>query len=282
MGAGIAFMGPELYASEISPPHVRGLTSTWGELFINFGILIGYLAGWALRPHWRVMVGLGAIIPLVSVILQMMIPESPRWLAQKGKEEAARKALRSVADYTTEEENEQMDEIRAVLDSERGHDKAGWHELLCPNKALLHAMAVGWGTAFFQQANGSEGVVYFTPTVLESIGIMEGNVLYAVTAAVGLCKAVFVGVALLTMDKIGRLPLLTASSVGVAVGLLMLAVAFTASPTIPALAAAPWRSFLSLCRRGSALAAHSSSSSVCRLLPLPSQSLLSRRRWAPH
>jgi len=45
LGAGIAFMGPELYAAELSPPHVRGLTSTFGELFINFGILIGYLSG---------------------------------------------------------------------------------------------------------------------------------------------------------------------------------------------------------------------------------------------
>lgn len=45
VGAGIAFMGPELYASELSPPHVRGLTSTFGELFINIGILIGYLSG---------------------------------------------------------------------------------------------------------------------------------------------------------------------------------------------------------------------------------------------
>eukprot|EP00873_Tetraselmis_striata_P045420 jgi/Tetstr1/465684/TSEL_010327.t2 len=237
LGAGIAFMGPELYASEISPPHVRGLTSTWGELFINTGILVGYVSGWALGAHWRTMVALGAIIPAVSVLLQLMIPESPRWMLQKGKEAEARAALRKVANYSLEQEQEQVDEIAAVLEAERGNDTPAWKELLCPNKALLHAMAVGWGVALFQQLNGSEAVVYYTPTVLKSVGVPDGNMLYGVTALVGLSKALFVAVALLSMDRTGRRPLLLVASVGVTIGLGMLAFAFTLEPVVPVLAA---------------------------------------------
>jgi len=237
LGAGIAFMGPELYSSEISPPSVRGLTSTWGELFINIGILLGYLSGWALRPQWRLMIALGAIIPFMAVALQVFIPESPRWLLQKGNEVYARSALRKAARFSRAEEDEQVAEIKANLEAEKGHGTSALRELLCPSKALQHAMAVGWGTAFFQQANGSEAVVYFTPSVLEQIGIPQGEEIYAVTAAVGLCKALFVAAALLSMDRTGRWPLLVASSVGVAAGLLLLACAFVATPPAPAAAA---------------------------------------------
>lgn len=57
-------------------------------------------------------------------------------------------------------------EIKAVLEAERSHDKATWHELLCPSWALMHAMAVGWGVAIFQQANGSEAFTHQPPACI--------------------------------------------------------------------------------------------------------------------
>jgi MFS family permease len=155
MGAGIAFMGPELYASEVSPPHVRGLTSTLGELFVNFGILLGYLSGyarhllleasahrpcdvpvhgagsgsggphphrkpqpacrWLLQPHWRWMVSIGALIPLASLISQMFIPETPRWLMDKGHTKRAVEVLKRTAHYTEGQLAAQVSELCCIF-----------------------------------------------------------------------------------------------------------------------------------------------------------------------
>eukprot|EP00240_Pyramimonas_obovata_P005113 CAMPEP_0118958496 /NCGR_PEP_ID=MMETSP1169-20130426/62652_1 /TAXON_ID=36882 /ORGANISM="Pyramimonas obovata, Strain CCMP722" /LENGTH=420 /DNA_ID=CAMNT_0006906613 /DNA_START=1356 /DNA_END=2619 /DNA_ORIENTATION=- len=229
-------MGPELYASEVSPPHVRGLTATWGELFINIGILIGYISGWVLQPKWRMMVGLGALIPFLSFILQIFIPETPRWLMQQGRKEAAIAALEKTACYSEEQIGLQIEEINEMILAEQSGDQSALHELTCPKMAVVHAMLVGFGVSFFQQANGSEGVVYFTPTVLSLGGIKEGNAMYAITAAVGTCKAFFVAIALSTMDQVGRVKLLVFSSIGVSIALGLLAYAFTLSEPSVALA----------------------------------------------
>ena len=82
----------------------------------------------------------------------------------------------------------QVSEIEATLAEEKAGGQNPLRELLCPSRALRHAMLVGWGMALFQQANGSEGVVYFTPTVLRSTGITNDDTLYGMTAAVGACK----------------------------------------------------------------------------------------------
>eukprot|EP00951_Prasinocladus_malaysianus_P043036 scaffold532108_cov50-Prasinocladus_malaysianus.AAC.1 len=63
---------------------------------------------------------------------------------QQGKEEPARAALRSVGVYTSEEEEEQIEEIKETLVAEESDGEAPWRELVCPSGALLHAMAVGW------------------------------------------------------------------------------------------------------------------------------------------
>eukprot|EP00959_Pyramimonas_sp_CCMP1952_P448677 9395231-Pyramimonas_sp.AAC.1 len=161
----------------------------------------------------------------------------------------------------------QIEEINETIKAEQSGDQSALHELACPKRAVLHAMLVGFGVAFFQQANGSEvrthprirpsgvfvdgmlsklmtdsrsgcgqGVVYFTPTVLSLGGIKQGNAMYASTAAVGTCKAFFVGIALLTMDHVGRVKLLVYSSMGVSIALGLLAYAFTRSEPSVALA----------------------------------------------
>jgi transketolase N-terminal domain/subunit len=134
------------------------------------------------------MVSIGALIPLASLVSQMFIVETPRWLLEKGHAKRAVDALRRTAHYTDAQLDRQVREIEATLAEEKASGQNVLRELFCPTRALLHAMLVGFGMAFFQQGNGSEAVVYFTPTVLRSAGIEDVDTLYGCTAAVGACK----------------------------------------------------------------------------------------------
>jgi MFS family permease len=96
-GAGVGFglaIDP-LYISEVSPPQFRGQLVTWSETATNTGILLGFVAGAALQGvrssvAWRVMLGLGAALPLVLIVLVFTVmPESPRWLVARGRDQEA-------------------------------------------------------------------------------------------------------------------------------------------------------------------------------------------------
>ena len=109
------------------------------------------------------MVGLGTMIPALSFLMQIGIPETPRWLLQKGHHEKAVASLSKSAHYTQPQLEQQIEEILQIIKEEsQGADKSPLQEILYPSKAHLHAMLVGWGVSIFQQANGSE-VSFHTP-----------------------------------------------------------------------------------------------------------------------
>ena len=225
LGAGIAFLDPELYAAELSPPSVRGVTASFGELLINAGILVGFFFGWLLsevKNEWRWMVGGGILPPILTLIGLCFIAESPRWLCAQDRFEEAKAIVARTADYTDVQVADQITAVRKSIKEEAG---GRWRDLFCPTKALRQMMIVGWGVAMFQQANGSEGVVYFTPTILQRIGIKEEESL-ALTVAIGGSKMGFVLLAMCFIERFGRRPLYILSSSGCAVCLFVLGLSY--------------------------------------------------------
>ena len=96
LGVGVGLSVDPVYIAEVAPPHARGALVSWSEIAINIGILLGFVAAWCFADvgsdtAWRAMLALGAILPSVLFVLTLTVmPETPRWLVQKGRRGPAR------------------------------------------------------------------------------------------------------------------------------------------------------------------------------------------------
>ncbi|XP_047337208.1 probable polyol transporter 4 [Impatiens glandulifera] len=230
VGIGFGVMVAPIYIAEISPTVSRGSLTSFPEIFINLGILLGYVSNYVfsgLSPHinWRVMLAVG-IIPSVFIgFALLIIPESPRWLVMQNRVEEARSVLLKTIASEPEVE-ERLDEIKLAAGfSDTGkvvEEKAVWQELLSPSPSLLRMLITGIGIQCFQQITGIDATVYYSPTIFKDAGIEDESKLLAATVAVGVSKTVFILVAILLIDKLGRKPLLYISTMGMTVCLFSL------------------------------------------------------------
>jgi sugar porter (SP) family MFS transporter len=234
IGIGIGIMVAPVYISEISPETLRGSLASLPEIFISFGILIGYVSNLAFAGlpdniNWRVMLAAG-ILPSISIaFVLLVIPESPRWLVMQGQAGDARAVLVKVSD-SVEEAEERLAEIeeaaRATAASSNG--KEAWRELLRPSPVIRRMLVTGLGVQFFQQATGIDALVYYSPTIFRDSGITTESQLLGATVAVGVVKTVFIVIAIVLVDRVGRKPLLYVSTAGITVCLAVLAASLSA------------------------------------------------------
>ncbi|XP_048553671.1 probable polyol transporter 4 isoform X1 [Triticum urartu] len=226
IGIGFGLMVAPVYISEISPAALRGSLASLPEIFISFGILLGYVSNLAFaglpdHVNWRVMLAAG-ILPSISVAYVLtVIPESPRWLVMQGRTGEARAVLLTV----TETEGEAQERLAEIEESARvtSAGKAVWREIMRPSPVVRRMMLAGLGVQFFQQATGIDALVYYSPTIFRDAGIATEGHLLAATVAVGLSKTIFIVIAILLVDRVGRKPLLLISTVGITACLAVLA-----------------------------------------------------------
>lgn len=221
VGIGLGVMIAPVYIVEISPAIARGSLTSFPEIFINLGILLGYVSNYAfsgLPAHinWRIMLAVG-ILPSVFIGFALcFIPESPRWLVLQNRVEEARDILLKTNDDKTEVE-ERLSEIlvaAGIGTMDKSEEKAVWRELLSPSPPLFRMLTVGLGIQCFQQITGIDATVYYSPTIFKEAGIDNNTKLLAATVAVGISKTVFILVAIFLIDKVGRKPLLYVSTIG--------------------------------------------------------------------
>ncbi|CAI5531434.1 unnamed protein product, partial [Closterium sp. Naga37s-1] len=115
VGVGFGLALPPLFISEISPPGQRGGLVSFGELFINIGIVVGFLTSFLLSglpvdSAWRWMLGLGAVPGFILAVGVVFLPESPRWLIMHGQVKKAKDILLTISD-SKQEAHERMLEI---------------------------------------------------------------------------------------------------------------------------------------------------------------------------
>ncbi|XP_041013339.1 polyol transporter 5-like [Juglans microcarpa x Juglans regia] len=244
VGVGFALMIAPVYTAEVSPASTRGFLTSFPEVFINLGILLGYVSnyGFSKLPTnlgWRLMLGVGVVPSVILGIVVLGMPESPRWLVMQGRLGDAKKVLDKTSD-SKEEADTRLADIKGAAGipenctddivpvPKQNHGEDVWKELFVhPTPAVRHALIAGVGIHFFQQITGIDSVVLYSPRIFAKAGIKSTNDMLLATMAVGFTKTIFILVATFLLDRIGRRPLLLSSVAGMIFSLAMLGTGMT-------------------------------------------------------
>jgi SP family galactose:H+ symporter-like MFS transporter len=224
LGIGFASSTVPLYISEVSPASARGWQVSLFQFAITVGILAAYLVDYAFAGSgsWRWMLGL-AVVPGLALGLGMLVlPESPRWNAQRGNAEQARKVLAKIRG--TQEVDAELQQIEATL--HQAHEHGRLSDLWLPEVRV--AMVIGIGLAVFQQVTGINTVIYYAPKIIQSAGISSASGAILATAGIGLVNVVMTIVSMWLIDRVGRRPLLLVGIAGMVASLGVLGYAFYA------------------------------------------------------
>lgn len=221
LGIGAASMLSPLYIAEIAPSDKRGRLVTLYQLAIVIGINLIYFVNmqiaaagdetWNVEVGWRYMLGSGVIPALLFLVLLFLVPESPRWLIKRNKNEEALNTLERV--NGTDKAGVIFNEIKSTLNEEAGTIR----ELFAPG--LRRALAVGIVLALFSQITGINAIIYYAPEIFKSAGVASGSAL-AQTFLIGIVNTIFTFVALWLIDIAGRKKLLLWGVTGMVICLL--------------------------------------------------------------
>ncbi len=217
---GVSLLSP-MYVSEVSPPSIRGRMGTLYQMSIIVGIIVSYGINFLLRntgpANWRWMFASGVIPSGVFLVCVLIAPESPRFLALKGRREEAFRLLARISGKRVAQM--QISEIEASLHKEAQN----WRGLLRPG--MRRALAVSTGLAILIHFSGINTVIDYAPAIFQSAGWKVDGAL-ASTFLVGITEFLFTIVSLGFIDRYGRKPLYVFGSAGM--GLCLLTMVWTA------------------------------------------------------
>lgn len=216
IGVGLASAICPMYIAEIAPAEIRGKLVSWNQFAIIFGMLIVYFVNyfiaygkpqaWVDTEGWRLMFASNAVPAGLFGILLFMVPETPRYLALAGQEEKALHILSKI--NGANKAKEILSDIK-----ETAHEKVekvlayGWKVLI-----------IGILLSVFQQIVGINVVLYYAPTIFKGLGFGNDAAMWQ-TVIMGFINIIFTLVAIFTVDKFGRKPLLIIGSIGMAIGM---------------------------------------------------------------
>jgi MFS transporter, SP family, arabinose:H+ symporter len=238
-GVGAALIVAPMYIAEMAPPASRGRFVSLSQLNIVVGISAAFFsnylvltlgesgAAWteALRLgewNWRWMLGIEALPAAVYLLALSLVPESPRWLAMRGRDAEAAEILGRVAGDGAVAV---LRDVKESIAAEARLGQTSWRALLHPSLRLV--MIVGIVIGVLQQVSGINAVFFYAPMIFEKSGIGT-NAAFMQAALVGLVNLVFTVVAMALIDRVGRRPLLVCGLSGIAACMLLLAWAFSA------------------------------------------------------
>ena len=238
LGVGAALIIAPMYIAEIAPAKLRGRMVSFNQLNIVIGISAAFFSnylilrlgasdlGWARMLNladwnWRWMLGVEAVPAIVYFLALFAVPESPRWLVMRGKDKEALGIMERVVDAGQAREG--LAAVREALAAEESAGKAAFGELFRPAMRLV--LTIGVAVAILQQITGINSVFFYAPMIFEQSGIgTDASFLQAVL--VGLVNLAFTVLAILTIDRLGRRPLLMFGLGGIAVCMLVLSYGF--------------------------------------------------------
>jgi len=240
VGVGLASAVCPMYIGEIAPSNIRGMLVSWNQFaiiggqlvvyFVNFFILGDHIAPaiesignglnqimngteaqWAIDEGWRYMFGSEMVPAGLFAILICFVPETPRYLASVGQDEKAEGILAKI--NGTEKAKSILKEIKETMTVKT--EPLMTYGFLC--------IFVGIMLSVFQQAVGINAVLYFAPRIYGAMGFDNPMML---TVFNGIVNLGFTCVAIFTVEKLGRKPLLIVGSLGMALGAIGVACTF--------------------------------------------------------
>lgn len=227
LGIGIASMNAPTYIAELSPAKIRGKMVTYYQLAIVVGFFIVFLATYTignagdyeynLNEGWRVMFWSELIPCLLFLFLLFIVPKSPRWLILKGRDEEAKEILTRL--HGQELAEKEFSEICLSIDRKENPKIS---ELF--KKGFLSIVLIGTALSALQQLTGINAVLYYGADIFEkALGFGQEDVLKQQVLLAGvnlLCTFIAMG----TVDRFGRKPLIYLGCLGMTVGFLMLGI----------------------------------------------------------
>jgi len=237
-GVGVALIIAPMYIAEIAPAALRGRMVSFNQLNIVIGISAAYFSNYLILSlgnsdmawaqllrlgdwNWRWMLGVETLPAIFYFFALFTVPESPRWLVMKRKDDDALAIMAQVTDQAQAEA--ELAEIHAALRAEANTERASFRELFTPSMKLV--MTIGLSVAILQQITGINSVFFYAPMIFEQSGIgTDASFMQAIM--VGLVNLVFTVLAIALIDKLGRRPLLGFGLTGIAVCMFLLAYGF--------------------------------------------------------
>ena len=225
-----------MYIGEVAPSNIRGMLVSWNQFAIIFGQLVVYFvnfiilgnhanpiydaaghianmvdAQWTIETGWRYMFGSECVPAGLFTILICFVPETPRYLVMTGQDEQALNILARINGYS---------QAKSIIEDIKNTITVKTESLFSYGFLCIF---VGIMMSVFQQAVGINAVLYYAPRIFQDMGMSNPMVQ---TVIMGVVNILFTLVAVFTVEKLGRKPLLIWGSLGMAVGALGVAVTF--------------------------------------------------------
>jgi sugar porter (SP) family MFS transporter len=223
IGVGASSVAAPIYISEISTPENRGKLGTLFQFNIVFGILIAFFSNYLLEGvgganDWRWMIGIVALPALIYSIIVTQIPDSPRWLILKKRDDAtAMKVLEMI--YSKDDALDNFYEIKNDL-----IEDSTFKETVFSYKYKL-PLILAFLIAFFNQLSGINFILYYAPEILEMAGLGSKESLMN-SILIGVTNLIFTLAGMKLIDVLGRRQLMIIGSIGYILSLGMVTLAF--------------------------------------------------------
>jgi len=216
VGVGMASMMSPLYIAEVSPPRMRGRMVSLNQFAIISGMLVVYfvnyfIAGlgdetWNVQQGWQWMFGSETLPAVVFWGLLFFVPESPRWLTEQGRSEEALAVLTRIGGR--QHAQREVADIKDAI----AHETGSVTQLLLPGMRIV--LVIGVALAVLQQVTGINVFLYYGPEIFKSIAGARIDVALLQTVVVGAVNLTFTVVAIWTVDRLGRRPLMLVGFTG--------------------------------------------------------------------
>ena len=239
IGVGLASAICPMYIGEVAPSNIRGMLVSWNQFAIIFGQLVVYFVNflilgehtnpiiesigqgvnaiapgsdpWTIATGWRYMFGSEAVPAGLFALLICFVPETPRYLVSVGKDEKAQGILARING---------SEKAATILHNIKETITVKTEKLFTYGFLVIF---VGIMLSVFQQAVGINAVLYYAPRIFGDMGMENPMV---VTVVMGIINILFTLVAIFTVEKWGRKPLLITGSIGMAIGAFGVALTF--------------------------------------------------------
>ncbi|MFI3288769.1 MAG: D-xylose transporter XylE [Rikenellaceae bacterium] len=220
IGVGLASAVCPMYIAELAPAHIRGTLVSCNQFAIIFGMLVVYFVNYSIKNSlegaeamveigWRRMFLSEAAPASLFGLLLLLVPKTPRYLAMMGREKDALVVLTRINGAST---------AKQILEDIKITTREKNQPLFSFGVAVV---VIGILLSIFQQAIGINVVLYYAPRIFENMGA-TGDVAMLQTVVMGIVNILFTVIAILTVDKWGRKPLLIVGSVGMLIGMVAL------------------------------------------------------------